>query len=132
MTTTRKAQIFTHDPETVKRYLPSNYSLLPTETEFDFIIEGTDVAGWTLDGYVIPRLESGLHFAKEILPPTCATPAAGTVIVGQKQKHTPGRPEFWAQAVCEHCDTLIVARTRAEEWFHYYTKQARCAVLGEQ
>lgn len=31
-----------------------------------FIIAGEDVAGWTLDDYVIPRLASGLIFADEI------------------------------------------------------------------
>ena len=29
-------------------------------------IAGRDVAGWTLDAYVIPRLASGLYFATEI------------------------------------------------------------------
>jgi hypothetical protein len=28
-------------------------------------LSGLDVAGWTLEGYVIPRLASGLHFARE-------------------------------------------------------------------
>jgi hypothetical protein len=32
----------------------------------EFVIQGEDNAGWTLDDYVIPRLASGLHFAKEI------------------------------------------------------------------
>ena len=30
------------------------------------VIGGRDVAGWTLDAYVIPRLASGLYFATEI------------------------------------------------------------------
>ena len=30
------------------------------------MIGGRDVAGWTLDAYVIPRLASGLYFATEI------------------------------------------------------------------
>ena len=30
------------------------------------VIGGYDNAGWTLDGYVIPRLQSGLYFAKEV------------------------------------------------------------------
>jgi hypothetical protein len=33
----------------------------------DVIIAGCDVAGWTLDGYVIPRLASGLIFCVELL-----------------------------------------------------------------
>jgi hypothetical protein len=30
------------------------------------VIAGRDRAGWTLEGYVIPRLASGLYFASEI------------------------------------------------------------------
>lgn len=55
------------DLETVRRYLPSNY-----EADSDggsIFIHGEDYAGWTLDGYVIPRLASGLWFAKEIPDP---------------------------------------------------------------
>ena len=50
--------------ETVKRYLPANYSALDVG-EQTFIV-GHDNAGWTLDDYVIPRLASGLHTAVEI------------------------------------------------------------------
>jgi hypothetical protein len=54
---------------TVEAYLPSNYrvgleSFLP-DGRSDLLIEGEDEAGWTLDEYVIPRLASGLMFAKE-------------------------------------------------------------------
>jgi hypothetical protein len=51
--------------QTVEAYLPGNYSVL-TETADYIYISGTDEAGWTLDGYVIPRLASGLIFAREI------------------------------------------------------------------
>ena len=51
--------------QTVEAYLPGNYSVV-TETADHLYISGTDVAGWTLDGYVIPRLASGLIFAREI------------------------------------------------------------------
>lgn len=54
--------------ERVAAYLPPNYRVEwdnadggPTVT-----ITGRDVAGWTLDGYVIPRLASGLIFAREV------------------------------------------------------------------
>ena len=49
----------------VQNYLPRNYtaSQSPDGTIF---ISGYDNAGWTLDGYVIPRLASGLIFAEEI------------------------------------------------------------------
>jgi hypothetical protein len=58
----------------LERYLPSNYAIvkesgdvLPTSDSWmEFTIEGEDNAGWTLDGYVIPRLASGLIFAEEI------------------------------------------------------------------
>ena len=53
------------EPDAVRPYLPSNYSARPL-IGGGSIIEGEDVAGWTLDGYVIPRLASGLHFAEEI------------------------------------------------------------------
>lgn len=49
----------------VSAYLPNNYSgaiLRPGEID----ICGIDHAGWTLDGYVIPRLASGLIIAKEV------------------------------------------------------------------
>lgn len=53
----------------IERYLPDNYtvvfeSFLP-DGKSDLIVAGEDVAGWTLDGYVIPRLASGLYFARE-------------------------------------------------------------------
>ena len=54
----------------VKDYLPNNYSAYICEDEPDsecVMIEGYDDRGWTLDGYVIPRLASGLIVAKEIL-----------------------------------------------------------------
>jgi hypothetical protein len=31
-----------------------------------FLIAGRDVAGWTLDDYVIPRLASGMYYAEEV------------------------------------------------------------------
>jgi hypothetical protein len=54
-------------PKTVEAYLPGNYALMPrtlTHTpdgKFRVGIEGEDVAGWTLEDYVIPRLASGLY-----------------------------------------------------------------------
>ena len=51
--------------ETVRRYLPSNYS---ADCDGGNIwIHGVDSAGWTLDGYVIPRLASGLYRAEEVV-----------------------------------------------------------------
>jgi hypothetical protein len=48
----------------VKRYMPTNYRVYVCDD--DILIAGNDVAGWTLDGYVIPRLASGGYTAKEI------------------------------------------------------------------
>jgi hypothetical protein len=57
--------------ETVARFLPSNYEVVDadvTGTDGDtVVISGTDNAGWTMDGYVIPRLASGLLWATEML-----------------------------------------------------------------
>jgi hypothetical protein len=54
----------------VTSYLPSNYSvvaaILGRDERTEFLIGGHDVAGWTLDSYVIPRLGSGLMHAREI------------------------------------------------------------------
>lgn len=58
--------------ESILPYMPSNYSVLvDTETDSDLgsglqvTIEGRDVAGWTLDGYVLPRLASGMYYGVE-------------------------------------------------------------------
>lgn len=54
----------------VAAYLPDNYRVIPgiggkIDGRPFWMIGGTDVAGWTLDDYVIPRLASGLMFATE-------------------------------------------------------------------
>ena len=52
----------------VRLYLPSNYgAALVTDNNLSHRVKitGTDNAGWTLDGYVIPRLASGNMFATE-------------------------------------------------------------------
>lgn len=59
------------DIEQLMAYLPDNYYVQIEGgppwggEEEDFLIEGEDVAGWTLDGYVIPRLASGNIVATE-------------------------------------------------------------------
>jgi len=54
----------------VAAYLPDNYKITNDETGLYFdgeiFVEGEDVAGWTLDAYVIPRLASGNLVAKEM------------------------------------------------------------------
>ncbi len=66
MTTTRYAVIRGRADklEAIRRYLPSNYSAEATGD--DVWITGTDNRGWTLDGYVIPRLASGWYRAEEV------------------------------------------------------------------
>lgn len=49
----------------VAAYMPSNYKVIHEAPEAIYIA-GEDRAGWTLDGYVIPRLQSGMIYAKEI------------------------------------------------------------------
>ena len=64
----RYAEIYSNRKE-VEAYLPRNYSVIAEGEEHGrayVIIEGEDVAGWTLDGYVLPRLGSGLIAGKEI------------------------------------------------------------------
>lgn len=68
MTTTRHAVIrgLGHDKlETVRRYLPSNYTA--DSDGGSIFIHGEDSLGWTLDDYVIPRLASGMYYAREIV-----------------------------------------------------------------
>lgn len=50
---------------TVQRYLPSNYTAYQADNGSIYII-GEDNAGWTMDGYVLPRLASGMIYAREI------------------------------------------------------------------
>ena len=52
--------------EQVADYLPSNYSVMVLRPDDEVIISGYDEAGWTLDGYVVPRLASGLLSATEV------------------------------------------------------------------
>jgi hypothetical protein len=56
--------------EQVGQYLPSNYrvveTLTPDSHSEKVLVAGIDKSGWTLDGYVLPRLASGLMFGKEI------------------------------------------------------------------
>lgn len=63
---TRTAIIRNISKETCERYLPSNYRVVNMNGP-DVLIQGEDNAGWTLDGYVLPRLASGLHFGEEII-----------------------------------------------------------------
>ena len=50
----------------VKAYLPSNYEVI-LWTSDGVYIAGKDEAGWTLDGYIIPRLSSGNMGCRELV-----------------------------------------------------------------
>lgn len=55
--------------DAIARYLPHAYSVLRAWEQGArtvVLIQGEDVAGWTLDDYVLPRLASGCHYGTEI------------------------------------------------------------------
>lgn len=54
--------------ESISRYLPANYRIIADQRD-QVIVAGTDNAGWTMDGYVLPRLASGLIAGHEITDP---------------------------------------------------------------
>lgn len=64
----RRAIIRTTEGAVVERYLPSNYKVVDVTPAPDYftVIEGEDSAGWTLDGYVLPRLASGMYYGEEV------------------------------------------------------------------
>jgi hypothetical protein len=70
----RIATVFGDDitEELVGRHLPSNYEVLESDITGNYgdsvVIGGHDVAGWTLESYIIPRLASGGMFAVEDEP----------------------------------------------------------------
>ena len=59
------------DEHTVAAYLPGNYRVVGVEPNPNVpgtslvTIEGDDDHGWTLDGYVLPRLASGMLYGDE-------------------------------------------------------------------
>ena len=65
MITMMRYALVASDAPAITAYLPSNYRILGT-VDGHTVIAGRDQAGWTLEGYVIPRLASGLYFATEI------------------------------------------------------------------
>ena len=63
----RRAVIHGGDIALVSAYLPSNYEVAGWDDRVEgVVIVGSDHAGWTLDGYVLPRLASGCMFGKEV------------------------------------------------------------------
>ena len=62
-----RGETYLRTVERVDRYLPANYRIASYfhDAGNRVLIVGRDAAGWTLEGYVIPRLASGLLFAEE-------------------------------------------------------------------
>lgn len=59
----------------IAKYLPSGYKVVAVVISDPnyVLIAGEDYAGWTMDDYVIPRLGSGLIFAREMTADELAT-----------------------------------------------------------
>ena len=51
--------------DAVGAYLPAGYKVAASDGS-TCVIRGEDEAGWTLDGYVLPRLASGLYTGEEV------------------------------------------------------------------
>lgn len=49
----------------VEAFLPSNYEITQQVGDL-LVIEGRDNAGWTMEDYLLPRLASGMIFAREL------------------------------------------------------------------
>lgn len=61
-----RVAIVTGEPvDRVAAYLPANYYAVDMGADV-VEIRGDDHLGWTLEDYVIPRLASGLIFAREV------------------------------------------------------------------
>lgn len=63
MTRMRRARVPKAQQRQIEPYMPRNYTA--RQDGDDVLVEGRDESGWTLDGYVIPRLQSGMWFARE-------------------------------------------------------------------
>jgi len=77
----------------VQAYMPGNYSA-SANADGSITIAGSDNAGWTLDGYVIPRLASGMIFAREVTDPHAQAQAAFEAITSahpQTDTRTPSQ-----------------------------------------
>ena len=62
----RVAICSTYDVKDVEQYLPPQYKVIGKTLKGIVIIAGEDHLGWTLVGYVIPRLGSALIYCEEI------------------------------------------------------------------
>ena len=68
--------------EDLEAYLPENYKVIGGELGLNdaYVIEGEDMAGWTLEDYVVPRLASGMMVATIVERFTGSTIQADTAI----------------------------------------------------
>lgn len=53
-----------NDCDAIRRYLPTNYGA--STYGMDVVITGRDYNGYTMKDYVLPRLASGMYFAREL------------------------------------------------------------------
>ena len=89
----------------IHSYLPSNYTVTHHSADCTYI-EGIDNRGWTLQGYVIPRLASGMYRCRETtydvprelecIPPNPTQPAP-----------VPFNPETYVGTVPNGCDIVM-------------------------
>lgn len=63
---TRYAIVPTTAAAKVAVYLPPGYHVVGYVNEREVLIAGEDHLGWTLDGYVLPRLQSGAYYGREV------------------------------------------------------------------
>lgn len=71
MNSTTHILVRSSDTERVQAFLPRNYQIIGLVSDLEgtptgLLVAGSDSAGWTAEGYVIPRLYSGL-IAAEVL-----------------------------------------------------------------
>ncbi len=73
---TRYAIIPTKNARPVAAYLPPRYRVVGYVNDREVLIAGEDYLGWTLEGYVLPRLQSGAYYGREVrgdeVPPIVA------------------------------------------------------------
>src|ERR1044072_1839218 len=99
---TRRYAVSSGNYATVSRYLPSNYEAFIHEGQT--YIVGIDYAGWTLDGYVIPRLLSGSIGAREI--PEAEAPVREYAVVQFSSQTAPSSEAFWTGVAHDQLDAL--------------------------
>jgi len=123
----RRFAVVHAEPETVRAYLPGNYYVVgsvSTAGRVVTLIAGRDDAGWTLDDYVLPRLASGLHAGREIVPWRSeerheAKPAPGTVTdrFGRAAPRAQA-DQYPLDAVCADCGGPIRCADGSADWAH--------------